>query len=320
MRGGRLNELMPGVALTVLVALVSFMVSFLHSSFDSLTISIILGVVVSSMVGDRKALEAGIEASLRFFLPLGIMLYGSNLVLRAHDLNVVSAAIVVMAFFFIVTYFVCKSFGLSRTLSALMGTGMSVCGASAIVVISPFLGAKKEDTSVAVLSVITVGLTGMLFYRFVPDVLHVSSEKFALITGLTLPMVGQVKVAASVMGADAVAAAMNYKLVRIAALLVFTAAAFIARRIRGDRGGVFPWFLLGFYAMAAFVNFTSAGARMRMVLEPASGFMLAAALAAVGLSVDVESVVEKGPAPVLAVFLSAGISGLTVALFLGLMR
>lgn len=315
------KAMLPGVGVTLLVALIATMVSFLHVSFDALVMSIILGVLVSSMIGDKQVFGRGVEASIRIFLPLGITLFGSQLVLKQYDYKLVIIVIASMLLFFVVTYTVSKAFGLGRTMSALIGTGMAVCGASAIVIISPLLGSKKEETSISIISVMTVGLTGMLCYRFAPDMLHISAEKFALLTGLTLPMVGQVKVAASAMGPDTVAVAMKYKLMRVAALVVFTAAAVLARRRSGDgdyKG--FPWYLIGFYLMAIFVNFTSIGGAIRGVLEPVSRFMLAAALAAVGLSVDIDSVAEKGPSPIMAAFLSAGISVLVVALGLGLMK
>lgn len=315
------KDLLPGMGVTLLVALISFMVSFLHPSFDALVISIILGVLVSSILDDKRVIEKGVETSIKIFLPLGIACYGSQLVLKGHDFKTIPVVVLAMILLFLVTYFVSKAFGLGRTVSALMGTGMSVCGASAIVIVGPLLGAKKEETSVSILAVMTVGLTGMLCYRFAPDVISISAEKFALLTGLTLPMVGQVKVASIAMGKETSMMAMNYKLVRVAGLIVFTGAAFIAQRIRGGGDSRrFPWFLVAFYAIALVVNFSGAGVFLRAVLDPASKFLLAAALAAIGLSVDVDAVTERGPAPILAAFLSAGISVLTIGLFLGLMR
>lgn len=314
------RDILPGVGVILLVALISFMVSFLHPSFDALVISIILGVLVSSILDDKRVLEKGIEFSIKIFLPLGIALYGSQLVLKGHNFKTISVVVLAMLLLFLVTYFVSKAFGLGRTVSALMGTGMAVCGASAIVIVAPLLGAKKEETSISVLSVMTVGLTGMLCYRFAPDIISISAEKFALLTGLTLPMVGQVKVASLAMDKETSMMAMNYKLARMAGLIVFTGAAFIAQRMRGGDSGRFPWFLIAFYAIALAVNFTGAGGYLRTVLDPASKFLLTAALAAIGLSVDVDAVSEKGPAPIMAAFLSAGIAVMTIGLFLGLMR
>ena len=192
---------------------------------------------------------------------------------------------------------------------------MSVCGASAIVVVAPVLRARREDTSIAILSVMTVGLTGMLFYRFLPDLMGLSVERFAFLSGLTLPMFGQVKVASASMGPESLQFASNFMLMRISALVLVAALAVMFPSEGEGKGSYVPWFMGVFFALALASNLSQTVADMREFVEPVSKFSLSVALAAIGLSLHFDSVTEKGASPIFTCFLSWGIVVLTIYLF-----
>jgi uncharacterized integral membrane protein (TIGR00698 family) len=308
-----LRETATGLISTITIAMVSFLVASLHASFDALVISIIFGILVANLFGDREALEPGVQAALKVFLPLGIGLYGSQLLLRGEGMGWWPAVLAIAAFIFGVTYLVSRGFGTDKDTSLLLSTGMSICGASAIIVIAGISGLKKEDTSIALISVMTLGLSGMLLYSLLPDVLALGVDSFAFLAGTTLPMLGQVKVASASVSEECMALALKYKLLRLGSLAVL--AGLLLSLQKGRRLRI-PWFMGLFFLLALAVNLLPQGQALRTLLAPVSKFMLSATLAAVGLSVELDVIAEKGSRAIMAAFLSWGIVVLFIYLLI----
>lgn len=317
---GSLRDTVAGIAVTLTIAMISFLASSLHPSFNPLVISIIFGMLVSNMFAEREMFEKGVNAAMRIFLPVGIGLYGLQLSFVGETSGsalVILAVAVTVCLSFLIAFYIARGFGLGSTLSLLLGTGLSVCGASAIIVMAPLLKARKEDTSIAVISVMAVGLTGMLIYGFLPEASGLSVKSFAFLTGVTLPMIGQVKVAASAMGEESLAMAMNFKLLRVLSLLVLAALVLFFSGGKNRKFHV-PWFMVVFFLLAFASNLSREVAMLRGFFAPVSTFLLSAALASIGLSLDFESITEAGAAPLFAAFLSWGIVAMGVYLILSL--
>lgn len=312
---GRFAGTLAGAAVTLSIALISFLASFVHEAFDPLVISLIFGMLVTNILGEREALEKGTQEVLRFFLPLGIGLYGMQLEFVGIGAVALLSVAAVFVFVFGVTFLIAKGFGLGRSIALLVSTGMSVCGAPAIAVVAPLLGAKREESAVSILAVMTIGLTGMLFYRLVPDIVGMKVENFAFFSGMTLPMLGQVKVASRVMGEECLRLATSFKLVRVAALAL-VAIAVLAQSGREKRKIRVPWFMVLFFVLAAAGNLSRDFASLRGVLSPLGTFSLTSALSAIGMSLEFDSVTARGATPLFAVFIAWGISVLTIYLAL----
>lgn len=312
---GNYKTIVPGLAVTAIIAVISYLTSSLHPSFDLLVISIIFGMLISSMLGEKEIFEPGTEVALKIFLPIGIGLYGAQLKFGGPEVRFLPSMAVLIAMAFFITYHVSRALGLDKPLSLLLGSGISVCGASAIVIVAPLINAKKEDTSISLISIITVGLTGMLTFKFLPQLVGMSANKFAFLSGGTLPMVGQVKVASQSLGPEAAALAMSLKVLRIAFLMFLVTGMLIFAGKQKKRFTV-PWFIAVFFALAVVANASPQAAAWLKKLEPVSRFSLSMALAAIGLSIDIDSITEKGSRPLLASFLSWGM--IVLMLFLAL--
>jgi uncharacterized integral membrane protein (TIGR00698 family) len=310
-----LKDAIPGFVITLTIAVIAFLASLLHPTFDALVISIIFGMLVSNLIEDREMLKRGRDLALRVFIPVGISLYGAQIVFADTDVRLLPVVFTVFLFIFCLTYLISRGFGLGKKLSILLGTGLSVCGAAAIAVVAPILHSKDEDTSISIISVMTIGLTGMLVYRFMPDVIGFSPWKFAFLTGMTLPMFGQVKVASATMGQESLLWATNIKLIRVSFLVLVAGLAIVISRKEKRKLHV-PWFMAVFFAMALAVNVSELFASFREFFEPLSKFSLAAALSAIGLSLDFDSITEGGTSPLYAACLSWGIFVLTIYLVL----
>jgi uncharacterized integral membrane protein (TIGR00698 family) len=297
------KKYLPGILFSQIIAFFSYYLSTVHASFDPLVISIISGMFIGNLIADEGMFQKGIDASVKIFMPAGIALYGTQLVIAEFHWGSFFSIFAVFAGLFSLVLIFSKVFGLNRNLSVLLAAGLSVCGASAIAVISPLIGAKKEDTSISILSVMMLGLAGMLFYPLIFDVFALTKDEFNFFAGTTLPMLGQVKVAASSVCTECLAAAVQIKLIRISFLIfVITLSIFLSGK--EEKKVKAPWFILVFIFLVVFCNTTSVLKPILGSLGKISSFFLSAGLAAIGFSVDFDAIVKKGLAPLAVIFSS----------------
>jgi len=147
-----------------------------------------------------------------------------------------------------------------------------------------------------------LGLTGVIFYPIFQEMLSLSEDTYALLCGTTLYQVGQVKAAASLMGQNALIMALPVKLLRISTLLpVAVVFSFLTRR--PDRRIYIPWFIALSALAALATGLSPALSAYRQTLSPYCTFFFSTALAGIGFKVDLESVINAGLRPLLAVFL-----------------
>ncbi len=294
----------PGLSVVLLVALGAFGISTIHGSFDALVISMLAGILIGNLIGHQRALSDGIELAVRFVLPCGIALYGTQLSVADLRWQEMVKTVAVFGGLFGLTFLLSRTFGLGRRMGILLAAGMSVCGTSAIAVISPLISARREETSISIISVIMLGLTGVILYPLLGDFLVLAEDEFAFFSGATLPMLGQVKVTAASVSADCMNAAVKIKLIRISLLLFIIPLAMIL----AERGGGMkvPFFIILFVVLALFVNVSNIFAPFAGTFRLASGFFLSTGLAAVGMSVDLDAIVDEGMKPLGIVLMSWG--------------
>lgn len=299
----KIREYIPGFIIVLIIATLSYFISSLNESFDILVISIIAGVFLGNIIGDKEYFTKGTEASLRLFLPLGIAFYGTQLTFRQLQMKNVMLIFLVFAGLFSLTLFTARVFNVRKKMAVLLASGVSVCGASAIAIISPLIEARREDTSISVLSVMMLGLTGMIFYPALADILSLRSEEFNFLAGTTLPMLGQVKVAAGSYCPECLSEAVNIKLVRISFLMFLISVAIFLSGGK-ERKAKVPWFIVVFIILAVLANFTEIFVPADIYLKCAGSIFLSAALAAIGFSVDFDAIMEEGMKPLGILFLS----------------
>lgn len=299
----KINEYLPGIFFSLVIAFFSYYLSTVHASFDALVISIISGMFIGNLIADEGMFQKGIDAARKIFMPVGIALYGSQLVIAGFQWEEFFSIFIVFAGLFSLTLIVSKLFNHKRNLSVLLAAGLAVCGASAIAVISPLIGAEKEDTSISILSVMMLGLAGMLFYPIISDMFALTAEEFSFFAGTTLPMLGQVKVAASSVSPACLATAVQIKLIRIS-FLVFVVTLSIFLSGKEEKKVKAPWFVLVFVFLVVVSNAMKMPAAFISSLRVLSGFFLSAGLAAIGFSVDLDAIVKKGLTPLAVIFSS----------------
>ncbi|NJD57141.1 MAG: putative sulfate exporter family transporter [Nitrospirae bacterium] len=293
----------PGLLVVCVTAFVSVYISTINASFDALVLSIIIGMVLNNLLGGMETFRKGADTAIRIFLPSGIALYGTQLSLAGMRTGLFLSIVIIFIAMFSVTLLLSRVFHLNEKISILLASGVAVCGASAIAIISPLIGSKREDTSISILSVMMLGLLGMIFYPMVYDLFPFTKNEFGFFAGATLPMIGQVKIAAGNVSPDIVSAALQIKLVRVAFLIVLIPLVMIVSN-RGERRITVPWFVVAFIVVSFLSNVLRQFDGLFAWGRTFSTFFLSAGLAAIGLSVDFESVVDEGIAPFGVIFVS----------------
>jgi uncharacterized integral membrane protein (TIGR00698 family) len=302
----KIPALIPGLGLAVLIAAVSHTLSLGHATLDPLFISILISIILGNLIGARKALQPGIAASQRFIIPLGIILYGTQMdlhPLRLHGTDRVLQVIMMVLLCLLAVLWLARAMGIRRKTGMLVAAGSAICGASAIVVLSPVIRAEKEDTSVSLLSITVIGLTGVILYPLLQEILSLSEERYALLCGSTLFQVGQVRAAASLLGEGALKLAIPIKLLRVSMLLPIAVVISLISGKEGEKKVYVPWFIAGFLLMAVAANLFPFLAFNRAAIAPYVTFFFSIAIAGIGLSIDLESIIDAGPKPLVAALL-----------------
>jgi uncharacterized integral membrane protein (TIGR00698 family) len=290
-----------GFLLCIFIAAVTIFLSIIHPIFDPLTISIIAGILLGNILVKNSDLNSGISLALKIFLPLGIFLYGSQLILDWQKTQCCAAVVVIpLILFFLITLLLAKLAKLDSNTGILLATGISICGASAIAIVSPVIKAKKNEISVAVVATMVIGIIAIIMYPVLRGIFNFSPENYAFLVGSSVPMIGQVKITA---GPDLYSAALSIKLLRLG-FLAFLIPLIILFRKDSNKKIYFPWFVVGFIGLAIAFNSIPELSHMRHYLAPVSAFSLSAALAAIGLDVDLESATIEGLKPLLVLLTS----------------
>ncbi len=296
---------LPGLGLAVFIAGVSQLLSFGHATLDPLVLSMLISIVIGNLIGPHQRLQPGITLSQNAFIPLGIILYGTQMdfrTLQVHGLGRVLHVLSMVLIGIIAIYWIARSLGISRKICMLLSAGSAICGASAIMVLSPVIRAEKEDTSVSLLSITVLGLTGVIFYPLFQEFFTLSDEIYALLCGTTLYQMGQVKAAASLLGQNVIDMAVPVKLIRVGTLLPIAVVFSLLSRTEGKRMYI-PWFILISLVLAVLSNIVPSLYANRAALAPYVAFFFSIALSGIGLTVDLEAMIDVGPRPLLATFL-----------------
>jgi uncharacterized integral membrane protein (TIGR00698 family) len=309
-----LNEVAPGMILCLAIVMPAYELSRYSPSLDALALSLIMGMVLRNVLGPSDLVTPGTRLASAVFIPAGILLYGTRLDFMIFaNLSVFTSLVVLIGvvMFYAVILLGMRKFGVDRRTGLLIASGTAICGASAIAVLSPVVGARSRETSMALIVITTAGLTGALLYPLIADAFSMSQLSYGIFCGSTLQQTGIVQLASSHLGEAAVALAVPVKMVRIAMLAPITLllAATSALKPYTEQHGPNAktltyalkraWFLPLFVAVAVVFSFFGPASVLKPDLEPVATIFLSIALAGIGLSVDFSSIKEGGSKPLL---------------------
>jgi len=315
----------PGIALAVVVSLVSVLCGageaslFGRAIIEPLVLAILIGMAVRTATGDIPWADVGVRFVAKDVLEVAVLLLGATMDvprLFASGPKLAIGIVVLVCVALGCGVLVGRVAGLSRTLAILVACGNAICGNSAIAAVAPVIGAEREDVAASIALTAVLGVVVVLALPLTIPLLGFSNYQYGVLAGLTVYAVPQVLAASfsvSVLSGQVATAVKLARVLMLGPVVVF----FALRNHAATKGGtsirlsrLVPWFVLGFVVLAVlrstgFVPDAAADGAKRLAT-----WLTIAAMAALGLTVDVRTVRQVGPR------VAAAVAGSLVALLI----
>lgn len=296
-----------GLILAIAVGLVAYWAASYDEAIDSLVAGLLLGMVIRTVMGDRRLFLPGLELAPKIFIPLGVISYGINLKFnRFMEIPAIFwlQLIVSIIAVFVIAIYLGRLLRVSDKNALLIATGTAICGASAIAITTPVVGADSEDASSSLIVITIFGLIGLLIYPLAITYFSFGTTKYAVLCATTLHMTGLVKAAAIALGEGCLRLALSIKMARTALIIPIIGFLYwFCGRGRGIRKkNIFiriPWFMWAFVLVGLLTSFVPALGPVLSSLKPWAGIFFTMALTSVGLSVDFRRMLDVGGAPLI---------------------
>jgi len=305
--GAGLGRFLPGLVLVAVVSAVSVLVGTLETRLigrailEPLVLAILLGMVVRTALGATPATDPGVRFVAKEVLEFAVCLLGATMdvpQLFASGPALAIGIVVLVCIAQACGYAIGRLSGLSRNLAVLVACGNAICGNSAIAAVAPVIGADREDVAASIALTAVLGVGVVLLLPLLIPLLGYTHYQYGVLAGLTVYAVPQVLAAAFAVSPLSGQVATAVKLARV--LMLGPVVMFYALRAHRASASTLslrrlvPWFVLGFIVLAAI---RSAGAISDDVAQWAksiANWLTIAAMAALGLTVDIRSVRHVG--------------------------
>ncbi|WP_329577045.1 putative sulfate exporter family transporter [Kitasatospora sp. NBC_01250] len=326
----------PGLGAVAVAVTVAWAVNLALPAMSSLTAAVALGVLAGNLRMLPPRTRPGLTFAGKRLMRVAIALLGLKLALGdvlALGWQTLAVVVVVVAATFFGTQWLGRRLGLPGDQPLLIATGFSICGASAVAAMNGVTDSEEEDVVTAVAMVTLCGSLAIALLPLLHHPLGLSDLQFGRWTGASVHDVGQVVAVAQTAGPTALAQAVVVKLMRVALLAPIVTGVAIARRraraaspasaasaqtaqmaqtagTKAKRPPLVPLFIVGFLA---FVLLRTTGAVPLPVVnttEQVDELLMAAALFALGSTVNIRGLLRTGRRAVLV----AGASWLLIAL------
>ena len=310
----RASSVWPGLLLTAAIAGLAIGLRNLPglAGFSPMILAITIGIGFHNLIGTPAWAKDGVTFSIRRILRAGIVLLGLQLTVSqlvevgAIDIGIIALTLIAT---FVFTIWAGRLLGVDRKLTELIAAGTSICGASAVIATNTVTRARDEDVTYAVACVTVFGSIAMLTYPLLsgPLDLGLADRAYGLWTGASIHEIAQVVAAAFQGGEQAGKFGTIAKLSRVMMLApMIITLGLIATQRASRHGGAqagaktpVPWFVFGFVGLVVVNSFITLPPEAHTLIVTATTFLLAMALAAMGLETDIAKLRAKGLRPLL---------------------
>ena len=318
----RFLDVLPGVAFATAVALASMAVAALeeralgHPVIEGLVVAILLGMAIRSVWSPPERVDAGVRFTAKEVLEVAVFLLGASvdlpLLLKAGP-SLAAGIVLVVMIGLAGSYAIGRMMNLPHKLAILVACGNSICGNSAIAAVAPVIRADKEHVASSIAFTAILGVVVVLGLPLLMHPLGFDNYQYGVLAGLTVYAVPQVLAAAFPVSVLSGQVGTLVKLVRVLMLgpvVVFFAltnretAAVGETRPRIQLTRVIPWFIVGFLLLAAMRSYGAIPEAWVTPTRFVSGTLTVAAMAALGLGVDLRDLRRVGGSVVATVTLS----------------
>ena len=321
-----ITKILPGFAVSVSIALAACWLESLLPVhlIGSAVIAMFLGMLVNHFAPSMGPLAPGLKFTSKKVLKFAIILLGLSLNITTI-LHVGRLSLMVMIFTLLTCfgggYFIGKALGLNWKLSNLISAGTGICGGSAIAAIAPTIEADDNDIAYAMSATFLFDMAMIVLFPIMGWALGMSDEAFGIWAGTAVNDTSSVVATGYAFSEGAGDFATMVKLTRTLAIIpTVITFAFIQLNIKRKEalaaqqdgsslkanfsiGKIFPWFILGFLAMALVASILPIPAGVVSSAKKLSKFLMVCALAAIGLNTSFASMKKAGIRPMLHGFI-----------------
>ena len=337
------KKMLPGCAIALVIAVVSKFLEQLEESvglhlIGASVIAMFIGMIVNRFYAPNDKTKPGIKFTSKKILKFAIILLGASLNITTV-LTVGKFSLTVMLFTlatcFGLGYVIGKALGLDWKTSSLINAGTGICGGSAIAAIAPVIEATDMDIAYGMSATFLFDTIMVVVFPLLGRAMSLSDAAFGLWAGTAVNDTSSVVATGYAFSEAAGDFATMVKLTRTLAIIptvvVFSFVSMHLRKKEAAASGgavqirwrsVFPWFILGFLAMAVLSSVGVIPAAAAAALKRISKFLMVTALAAVGLNTSFAEMKKSGAAPMVHGFLISALVvlvALAVEYFMGIL-
>ncbi len=301
----------------------------------ALVIALLLGIGMQlTPSGVRILSKDGMGFISNKFLRLGIILLGFRLNLEklaSAGVKTVLVAALAVSGTIVLTYWLSRKFGAEDELAILSACGCGICGAAAVMGVSPQIESedeerKRENEVLAVAVVCVMGTVFTLLEIILKPILGLTDSQFGIVAGGTLHEIAHAVAAGGAFGELSLDSALIMKLSRV--LLLAPVALIVGywyqkRLTKESAAGTakkpgklpIPWFLGGFILTSILGTYLPLSPQLLDMFVQSAYIFLGMAMAALGVSVNFKVIFKRGG----SVFGAAAISSTCLLIFMIIM-
>lgn len=330
--------LLATVITAVAIAAHRFVLKPTNIPLGSTALAMVIGITLQNFLNLSSSIQSGCRWIVTRVIPIAIVALGAGLnlsVLTTNGLRYLVFIGTAISVSIAIALLLGKILKLKASTALLIGCGTGVCGSSAILAVAPIIKADEEDLIVSVGAINLIGILAMFTCITVGASLPISPESFGIWTGATIHAIPTVAAAAFDHSVDAGEIATLVKLGRVAMLMPLIFIIAFANHMKlnastdtGQGKGalvisrglkLIPWFVWGFAGMALIgslglvpdLSFSSSSffadsttIESRALIQSLGKLLLAMAMAAIGLQVNLKSMLTAGKKAIIVASLS----------------
>ena len=340
MESQKIIKIIPGVILALVFCLFSQGINNVigielfgtpKSPISTVMIAILLGIIMGNAFTPRPGMMIGLDFTQKYILKLGIIFLGIRLSFEEFlKFGTVAIPLIIVCILsvLILIKILIKKVPISSKMSYLIAIGTSVCGATAIVATAPIIQAKKTEVAYAIANITLFGVLAMLVYPYFAEwYFYGEPIKAGLFLGTAIHETSQVAAAGLIYdqqfnSPETLNVATVTKLIRNTFLVIMVPLfGFLYNRGKvKDKNysifSIFPYFVLGFIGMIVIRNI---GDQIFIVennnydiwktlinyIKNLATIFLTMAMAAVGISINLNELKSMGYKPFIVGFIAA---------------
>ena len=307
----RLQILFPGLVVVGTIAAAAGFLS-IHYKAPVMLFALLIGIAFNFLASDERC-APGIEFSSKKILRFGVALLGFRVTfdqILGLGTNVLLLVPILVVSSIAISWILAKLMGRKYLFGLLTACAVAICGAAAALAVASVLPNWKDrhrDTLFIVVCVTALSTFAMITYPILFKVAEFSDVEIGILIGSTIHDVAQVVGAGYAVSNETGDVATFIKLLRISMLPIVV--ILIALLLKGDdesrtiSSKAFPWFALGF-ALCLLIN--SSGFMPIVLsgfLSSVSQWFLVFAIAGLGVSTSLKSMMELGGKSILLMVL-----------------